>query len=269
MQLINGEAVSQLSSLDRGLQFGDGCFTTALVKAGKVSHLSRHLARLARDSERLGIAFDQWSQLQQEVETLAQASPLGVLKIILTRGVGGRGYSPAGCSRPQRIVSLSSYPSHYHHWQKQGVGLATSPIRLGMNPHLAGIKHLNRLEQVLIKNALESQSAEEALVLDTQGNIVECCAANIIWRQGKRLFTPALDNSGVEGIMKGLVIEALAAEGYHCCHVTQGRDVLEHAEEVIICNALMPVLSVTRIDQWQYSPGEAMATLTKLGFTAS
>ncbi|MBT0723326.1 aminodeoxychorismate lyase [Rosenbergiella sp. S61] len=269
MQLINGVKTSQLSSLDRGLQFGDGCFTTAKVNAGKVCHLAQHLARLARDSQRLGIHFDAWTQLEQEIVALAQHSALGVVKILLTRGVGGRGYSSAGCTDTQRILSLTSYPTHYAAWQQQGVTLITSPIPLGRNPYLAGIKHLNRLEQVLIKNHLDSQQAQEALVLDSQGHIVECCAANIIWRKGLQLFTPALTHCGVEGIMKGLVIEALQAEGYHCSHVIQAPAALEQADEVIICNALMPVLPVTGIDQWQYQPGEAMATLIKLGFTAS
>ncbi|SER15080.1 4-amino-4-deoxychorismate lyase [Rosenbergiella nectarea] len=269
MQLINGVNTSQLSSLDRGLQFGDGCFTTAQVNAGKVRFLTHHLARLAHDSQRLGIQFDAWPELAQEINMLAQQSDLGVIKILLTRGVGGRGYSAADCTETQRILSLAPYPTHYAAWQQQGVTLITSPIPLGMNPYLAGIKHLNRLEQVLIKNYLDRQGAQEALVLDSQGNVVECCAANILWRKGQQIFTPALTHSGVEGIMKGLVIEALQAEGYHCRHVTQAPTALEQADEVIICNALMPVLPVTRIDQWHYHPGEAMATLIKLGFTAS
>lgn len=269
MQLINGVKTSQLSSLDRGLQFGDGCFTTAQVIAGEVRHLAQHLDRLARDSQRLSIQFDAWAELKQEILSLAQQSERGVLKIILTRGVGGRGYSASGCTDTQRILSLAPHPTHYTTWQQQGVALITSPISLGMNPYLAGIKHLNRLEQVLIKRYLDCQNAQEALVLDSQGHIIECCAANIIWRKGQQLYTPAPTHSGVEGIMKGLVIEALETEGYHCRHVTQTRDVLEQAEEVIICNALMPVLPVTRIDQWQYPVGEAMAALIKLGFTAS
>ena len=269
MQIINGVKTSQLSSLDRGLQFGDGCFTTAQVTQGKVRYLAQHLERLARDSQRLGIAFDDWPKLTQEINALARQSDLGVIKILLTRGSGGRGYSAAGCTDTQRILSLAPYPMHYAAWQQQGVSLITSPIPLGMNPYLAGIKHLNRLEQVLIKNHLDCQAAQEALVLDSQGNVVECCAANILWRKGRQIFTPALTHSGVEGIMKGLVIEALQSEGYHCSHVTQAPSALEQADEVIICNALMPVLPVVRIDQWQYQPGEAMATLLKLGFTAS
>ncbi|WP_241623070.1 aminodeoxychorismate lyase [Rosenbergiella australiborealis] len=269
MQLINGVYTTQLSSLDRGLQFGDGCFTTAQVKNGQVCHLALHLTRLQRDSQRLGIHFELWSLLRQEIETFVKNTDSGVVKIILTRGVGGRGYSSLGCNATQRILSLAPYPSHYRDWQQQGVSLVTSPVNLGMNPNLAGIKHLNRLEQVLIKQHLDAEHGQEALVLDYQKNIVECCAANIIWRRGNRLYTPALVNAGVEGIMKGLVIEALHTAGYHCSEVTQPREVLEHADEVIICNALMPVLPVTRIDQWQYQPGNVMATLIQLGFTAS
>ncbi len=109
----------------------------------------------------------------------------GVLKVIISRGGGGRGYSAANCDSPTRILSASARPAHYSRWREDGVTLTLSPVRLGRNPMLAGIKHLNRLEQVLIRTHLEQTDADEALVLDSEGFITECCAANLFWRQGQ------------------------------------------------------------------------------------
>ncbi|NAZ94680.1 aminodeoxychorismate lyase, partial [Vibrio toranzoniae] len=146
MFLINGVVQDQLSATDRGLQFGDGCFTTARVVNGQICWLPMDIQRLQQGAERLLLPTIDWSLLQQEMTELAHQSAQGVVKVILTRGSGGRGYSGVGCEHPTRILSLSDYPAHYSLWCEQGITLALSPIPLAQNPLLAGIKHLNRLE---------------------------------------------------------------------------------------------------------------------------
>lgn len=109
------------------------------------------------------------------------------------------------CQAATRILSVSAYPAYYSQWRKQGITLTLSPIPLGRNPYLAGLKHLNRLEQVLIRSHLEQTDADEALVLDSEGWVTECCAANLFWRTGDIVFTPRLDQAGVNGIMRQFV----------------------------------------------------------------
>ena len=182
MFLINGAESETLAVNDRGVQFGDGCFTTARILRGQVQLLSAHLARLQTTCEKLFIPYDDWALLAQEMARLAQPHQDGVLKVIITRGAGGRGYSAAGCVNPTRILSVSPRPAHYLRWREEGISLSLSPVRLGRNPSLAGLKHLNRLEQVLIRSHLEQTDADEALVLDSDGWLTECCAANVFWR---------------------------------------------------------------------------------------
>ncbi|MDA5543491.1 MULTISPECIES: aminodeoxychorismate lyase [Yersinia] len=255
---INGVEQNLISASDRSVQFGDGCFTTARVSGGRVVWLDKHISRLQQAAERLLMPVVNWNALRKEMVEAANHTEDGVLKVIISRGSGGRGYSGTACQHPTRIISLSDYPVHYLSWRERGISLALSPILLARNPLLAGVKHLNRLEQVLIRAHLDQTTADEALVLDTEGMLVECCAANLFWRQGDKIFTPDLCQSGVDGIMRQRIITCLAAHGRQVEIVAQPVSVLADADEVILCNALMPLLPVNRIEpvnraeEWVY-----------------
>jgi len=252
MYWINGQQQGALAPSDRGLQFGDGCFTTARVIDGSIELLSWHIERLQQAAQRLMMTDTDWGALETEMVHAAESIPLGVVKAIVTRGSGGRGYSPQGCENPTRIVSRSAYPSHYLSWREQGISLALSPVALARNPLLAGLKHLNRLEQVLIRAHLDQTAADEALVLDTAGMLVECCAANLFWRKGKAVFTPDLSQAGVAGLMRRRVIELLAGSEYSLHYVSEPPVTLADAEEVLVSNALMPLLPVNTAQSWRY-----------------
>ena len=251
---INGVAQDTLSARDRAVQFGDGCFTTAAVREGRIQLLEAHLQRLQDGCQRLLMAAPDRALLAEEMRRAAAGQREAVLKVILTPGAGGRGYSRAGCTQPTRIIALAPWPQHYATLQQQGARLVTSPVRLAQNPLLAGIKHLNRLEQVLIRQQLDACDADEALVLDTAGTVVECCAANLFWRSGKAIFTPRLAQAGVDGIMRRYLLAQLAQAGHDCQQVEASRSVVLSADEVVICNALMPVLPVRQIDDVTFSP---------------
>lgn len=253
MTWINGKPQATLAANDRAVQFGDGSFSTARIKAGKVQLLTAHLQRLRLGCERLLIEGCDWAALEQEMCTLAATTQDAVLKVIISRGAGGRGYSPAGCQQPTRILTLSALPAHYLPLQHQGARLVTSPVQLARNPLLAGIKHLNRLEQVLIRARLEQTGADEALVLDTQGVVVECCAANLFWREGERVFTPSIAHAGVDGVMRQHLLSVMAEMSLDCQIVEVMPERLKAADEVWICNALMPILPVRQIDDTHYA----------------
>ncbi|AIR01841.1 MAG: aminodeoxychorismate lyase [Klebsiella michiganensis] len=264
MFLINGTEQSTLAAGDRGLQFGDGCFTTARVRKGQVEQRDKHLARLRHTCEALLIPFSAWGALDDEMVRLAAAQQEGVLKVILTRGSGGRGYSAAACGTPTRILSTSPFPDHFSRWRQQGVTLSLSPVRLGRNPALAGLKHLNRLEQVLIRTHLEQTGADEALVLDSEGWVTECCAANLFWRAGETVFTPRVDQAGVNGIMRQHCLRLLAQSRYRVVEVSAQADAVRQADEVIICNALLPVAAVSAFDEVRYLSRELFEYLAPL-----
>jgi len=253
MYWINGQQQNEIAVSDRGLQFGDGGFTTARIEAGQIQLLPMHIQRLQQASARLLLPELDWPLLTAEMQQAAASTVQGVLKVILTRGSGGRGYSGQGCSQATRIITVSAYPTHYSDWQQQGIRLALSPVMLGRNPLLAGLKHLNRLEQVLIRQHLDNTDAQEALVLDTAGLLVECCAANLFWRKGQQVFTPSVNQAGVDGIMRRHILALLAESPYQAQVVEQPLIALADADEVLVSNALMPILPVNQAEQWQYS----------------
>lgn len=120
MFLINGLEQETLPASDRAIQFGDGCFTTARILDGEVSLLDVHIRRLQKACEKLLIPFMQWDILEREMRRLASGNTNGVLKVILSRGSGGRGYSGSACQHPTRILSVSAYPAHYARWREEG-----------------------------------------------------------------------------------------------------------------------------------------------------
>lgn len=256
MFLINGKPQSELPADDRATQFGDGCFTTARVVDGKIHFLSAHVQRLRDACQRLMIPFMEWSVLEQEMLSCASGHTQAVLKVLLSRGSGGRGYSGSACANPTRILSVSGWPAHYAHWRDKGISLTLSPVRLGRNPLLAGIKHLNRLEQVLIRAHLEHTDADDALVLDSDGWLTECCAANIFWRKDSDVFTPRVDQAGVNGVMRQHCIQLLTESPFTLHEVNAPESALAEADEVLICNALMPVIPVRTYGELRWSSRE-------------
>ena len=251
---INGVATDLLPAADRSAQFGDGSFTTAHISQGKIKLLSAHLDRLKVATARLMITGVDWSRLEAEMLHAASLRDEAVLKVVVTRGAGGRGYSPKGCDSPTRIISTSDYPAHYQLWREQGIKLALSPVTLSQNKLLAGIKHLNRLEQVMVRLHLDQTDAQEALVVDTAGMLVECCAANLFWRKGETVFTPDLSLSGVSGVMRNQIMAWLEQSGrFGIRVVSEPPQTLSDADEVIICNALMPFMPVHQVENWHFT----------------
>jgi 4-amino-4-deoxychorismate lyase len=264
MFLINGVEQDSLAASDRSVQFGDGCFTTARIHNGEIPFFEKHLQRLQNTCRALMIPFADNDALALEMHSLAQTHREGVLKVIITRGSGGRGYSPSACQAPVRILSVSPAPVHYPRWQQQGISLALSPVRLGRNSLLAGLKHLNRLEQVLIRAHLEQTEADEALVLDSEGWVTECCAANLFWRAGDTVFTPRLDHAGVNGIMRQHCIALLRQSHFRVVEINAREDAVRQADEVLICNALMPVVPVNQFADARYLSRELFEFLAPL-----
>lgn len=211
--LINGQPAQQIAVADRAVQYGDGLFETIRCEHGLPRWFERHMARLNRGCARLQLPLPDAAQLEAEVCELVPGEARALVKIIYTRGVGAsRGYAPRGCPEPTRIVSAHPWPMSPPHWQ-HGFRVALATLQLGENSALAGIKHLNRLEQVLA--ALEAASAQldEVLLASQSGNLICGGMSNLFLIESNHLITPALERCGVEGIMRGLVLEAAAKVG--------------------------------------------------------
>jgi 4-amino-4-deoxychorismate lyase len=206
LSFVNDQPLDVISIYDRGLAYGDGCFTTALVINGDVMMLSQHLKRLQEQSIRLDLPEIDLQSIARQMHCASQGVIKGVVKVIITCGSGGRGYSRIGANQAQVIVSQHDYPSFYTCWQKEGITIGISQQQLGINPMLAGLKHLNRLEQVLLRRELDQRMEDDLLATDVNGHIIECCSANVFWLKNKQWHTPSLLSTGVAGLMREKVM---------------------------------------------------------------
>ena len=240
---INGKQTTNIHCLDRGLAYGDGVFTTAKIINGNIVQLKEHLERLRQSCHKLFLKFPDINQLNQQLIVQAKAYNLAVLKVIITAGVGGRGYSRKGVSSPHCIVCIFDYPQHYLQWQKQGICLVDATFQLGINPALSGIKHLNRLEQVLLRQELDQQSADDLLVTDINQFVVETSCANIFWQKGNTWQTPKITFSGIAGLLRADIMRKNTIE-----EVSITRDdfhsSLKQINAMFICNSVMGIVPV-------------------------
>lgn len=249
MILINGVEADAVAVADRALQYGDGCFTTIRVEHSKPRLWPLHLQRLQKTLAAFQIAAPDWQAVADQVHRLAAGFPAnGGVKVLISRGAGGRGYSPAGCLDTQVIISDFAWPAQYQQWQQQGIALGVSQQRLSLSPMLAGFKHLNRLEQVLLKQEAQARGWLDAVVLDAEGNVAETIASNLFWRKGRTVYTPSLDTCGVHGVMRSHVLSLLAQSSYCTEFVKTPLDELLCADEVFITNALMALVPVNEIE---------------------
>jgi 4-amino-4-deoxychorismate lyase len=256
MLWLDGTALPDGCRLDRGLEFGDGLFETIAVVAGRPRLLERHLARLAAGCARLGIAAPPSDAVAAELARAAATPGTGVVKLILTRGEGGRGYAADAAAAPRRW--LAALPARPRPAALARDGIAVRPLatRLAEQPLLAGLKHLNRLEQVLGRRELAAgPAAEEGLMLDVQGRLVCGTMTNVFAVIDSRLTTPALERAGVAGVVRGALIDAWRAAGT----AVDVRDVdpaeLDRASEVFVTNALVGVWPVARLGARALGPG--------------
>ncbi|ADV33798.1 aminodeoxychorismate lyase [Candidatus Blochmanniella vafra str. BVAF] len=258
MYWVNGVLQTQISLNNRALHFGDGFFTTSQIKKGEVQWLSYHMDRLILSARRLMFDNVNFHILYKEILKAANYSKYGIIKIIITRMSYDRvvyGYGFDDKLEILRIIRVLPCSEHYKKLCYSGVRLKISSIRLSRNPLLSGIKHLNRLEQVLIASEIyrNKKNIDDVLVLDTENNIVECCSANIFWRKKNKVFTPYLHHAGVNGVIRQVILKILPDLGYVVQEVMVGIEHLKEMEEVFITNSLLPLASVNVINNYFYS----------------
>ncbi|TRW49797.1 aminodeoxychorismate lyase [Aliidiomarina halalkaliphila] len=251
-----GQLGSALSLHDRGLNFGDGCFTTIRLDRNQAGYWQCHLwawhhQRLLDTCERLGFSCpdDLAFGVDQVLKTISTSydAAHAVLRITVTRGEGGNGYLPDADSQPAVIFRLTSYPQYYQNWQRLGIGMGLAEFQVAIQPAFAGLKTLNRLEQVAIKQELATTAYDDLIVTDREGYLVEASAGNLFWRVDDQWFTPALSHAGVDGVVRQWLIR-------HNPDVQVVRalpSVLTDCDEMFVCNALMGLVPACSIGERQ------------------
>jgi 4-amino-4-deoxychorismate lyase len=240
----------------RGFAYGDGVFETMRATGGTIPWWPAHRMRLQAGASRLGIALPLVAVLDREVADFAARHADATIKLILTRGSGGRGYAPSPDAPPVWSLQASPVPPSP---RPGGLVLRWCEMRLALQPALAGLKHCNRLEQVLARAewraaGVDPAEVDEGLMRDTEGRVVCATAANLfVWRDG-RWTTPPVDRCGIAGVCRGWLIDALGAE----VAPLSVADV-EDAGALLLCNALRGILPVARLGARVWAPHPAVA----------
>lgn len=246
MILIDGVPARHVEVSDRGLQYGDGVFETCAVCDRRIEYWPEHMARLQAGCERLGFLAPHADLLRAEAERALEASRgRAVLKIMITRGSGGRGYRPLRRPEPRRIIALHPFPEYPREFAAQGIHLHACRTVAVDHPALAGIKHMNRLPQVLARAEWDDIATPEGLMRDPDGHPVEGTQSNLFMVRGGALFTPDLSAVGVAGIIRARVLALAEVAGVPTRIEVLAADALDKADEVFVSNSLIGIWPVT------------------------
>jgi 4-amino-4-deoxychorismate lyase len=261
--LINGNSSDAISLYDRGLQYGDGLFETIAIEEESLLCWDEHIERLQSGCSRLKIPMPNQDTLTEEARRLTSSIERGIIKIIITRGQGGRGYALPVNVESTRIISLYPWPEYSFGNPDDGINVRVCNYRYAHNSILAGIKHLNRLEQVLARSEWTDSSIAEGVVLDHEENIIEGTMSNIFYIKNEILYTPELSACGVEGIIRQKIITLAAELHLEICINKISIESLMDADEAFMCNSIVGVWPIKMIDEKSLMVGDKTIKIKK------
>jgi 4-amino-4-deoxychorismate lyase len=262
--LINGSQNGSLTPMDRGFAYGDGVFRTLAVRQGRPHCWSLHYRKLNDDCNALGIVCPTQDVLLADIRRLCGDEDDAALKIVVTRGESLRGYAVPPLAQPNRALIKSPFPDYPERNFSHGINLHLCQLRLSLQPRLAGIKHLNRLENVLARMEWVDAQIADGLLLDTAGNVIECTMSNLFMRTGRLLTTPDLALCGVAGVTRQRIIEQAGKLGFRVETASFGLNDLLRADEAIICNSLYGAWQIRTLNEAIWPSGPLAANLREL-----
>jgi len=247
------EMLPSISADDRGLNYGDGVFETILVHEGRLVWWPEHWHRLMLGAKLLEIPVPEESDVFGHALELAQGQQRAVLKLVLTRGSGGRGYLPPEESVPTVVLSMHTAPETV----VAPIAVRWCETTLAIQPLLAGFKHLNRLEQVLARSEWRDPDIFEGLLRDAEGRVICATAANVFIRIDGRWLTPRVDRCGIAGIARGWLLANLDGAD----EADFGQAELLRSDAVFLCNAVRGILPVGRLGERHWQPDDEVARI--------
>jgi 4-amino-4-deoxychorismate lyase len=247
----DGARVDSLPLDDRAVQYGDGLFETIAIRSGAPRFLELHLQRLELGCKRLGLsapsAKDVTRQLAAAVSQCGIDIDFAVAKILVSSGAGRRGYRrPASVGLAIRIGVFPATPVAPASY-RDGVSVDICSIRLAIQPRLAGIKTLSRLEQVLASSEPREPEVFEGLMMDTEERLVCGTMSNVFVVNDNQVTTPAITRCGVAGVMRQHILSLLDRGTIGCSVIDIEAERLDNASEVFLTNSQFGVLPVRRI----------------------
>lgn len=253
--LVNGQLQNSFSIYDRGFHYGDGVFETIALKNYHLEFWDLHLERLKRGCQKLNIPFNDEALLQHEISSLAAHCQEGVIKIIITRGQSGRGYQPSQNPEASRYVICYPWPQYPKENATKGINAVICKTRLVTHPQLIGIKSLNCLQYVMASQEWQAPYAYEGLMLDEQGCLIEGTRSNLFMVVNGGIKTPSLDNNGIPGIMRYVLINACQQLHIPLTYASIRIEELKNATEIFICNSIIGIWPIKQLEQYQFKCG--------------
>ncbi|HEY9052288.1 MAG TPA: aminodeoxychorismate lyase [Gammaproteobacteria bacterium] len=253
--LVNGVSGSHIDCTDRGLQYGDGLFETIACKSGKLLLWQAHMSRLQQGCERLNIPAATEDQWLEDIRKLTITAEHAVIKLIITRGTAGRGYKAPLNPEPTRIVAVYPWPEYSPEMFEKGIRVKTCKTQISVNPTLAGLKHLNRLDNVLARSEWNDKTIAEGLMLDDQGYVIEGTMSNLFAIKDKIAFTPKLHRCGINGVMRSAIVKIIQNSNILLKEQSITLNDLLEMDEVFVSNSIISIWPVAEIDRHSYSVG--------------
>jgi 4-amino-4-deoxychorismate lyase len=241
---------------NRALNYGDGCFSTMLSHKGHVELLDRHVTRLLSDAKKLHIVNNEVALTINDLKDLISYFALTsykssnkndqvecqVVKLLIARGDSDRGYAPSLHSSPVLVPSSQNY----HRIANKTIGLGIAKMTLAEQPLLSGIKHLNRLEQVMAKIELaEHKDVDDLVLTNAKGIMIELTSSNLFYCVDGHWYTPCVDKSGVNGVMRQFILDYMHRHNIFCTVCEMNVSTLAFAQSVFSCNAVTQIVPVS------------------------
>lgn len=255
MILVNGAASEMLPATDRGLAYGDGVFRTLRVRGGQLQAWRLHYRKLEHDCRALAIPCPGDELLRDELTIAARQQPECVGKVIVTRGSGSRGYASAGAVQPTRIVMSLPLATDHARFRVSGIRARICALRMSAQPALAGIKHLNRLENVLARREWEDPDIAEGILLDGDGNVIGGTMTNVFIVENGALTTPDLGRCGVAGVTRERIFARATESGVACRVENITAERLLKSEEAFVVNSVIGVWQIRALADKTWDTG--------------
>lgn len=259
--IINGEISNQINIHDRGLQYGDGLFETIALSNNKLLLWYDHLQRLNRGCKILGLPLVDEQQWLDDIQALNIKQSNAVIKLILTRGQGGRGYRPPGEPLVTRIVSFYNWPDYPEVFHTRGITCVFCKTNASINTTLAGIKHLNRLENVLARNEWQDEGIYEGFMLDNDGHVIEGTMSNIFAVSNNVVYTPDLCRCGVKGVVRNNIIKLANNLNIEVNEIELTKELLLNMDEIFVTNSVIGIFPVKQLNKIEFKPGKTTMLL--------
>lgn len=262
--LINGIASGYVSVTDRGLHYGDGVFETIACVGNSAVFIQQHLNRMENGARKLNIPFPDRQLFLDDINCLLRGSNNNsIIKLILTRGCGKRGYRYEKTQIPTRICMLSAWPDYVARWREHGIATRFCQTQVSVNPQLAGIKSLNRLDSVLASSEL-GPVFNEGFLSDIDGNVIEGSMSNIFIVSNGALVTPDLSRCGVNGIMREQIIDIAQNNSIKVETRNITRDELLESREIFISNSVIGACVVKQLEKQSYNTDTMTRTINRI-----